>query len=157
MPLSDHHTPIRGRRTARVPKKFDTLPTGCLQGIPSADPIRTPTPRMRSSGSLEILYMRQMPVSLPPGRFSARYVPFIKQDRHAAIARSPLPPLTAIGFPRGERRIEKIGRFRAKQAEPRVARARPRSLPGLWLSSVICSRRVLHDEIRTRGLDTESN
>jgi hypothetical protein len=34
-----------------------------------------------------------------------------KQDRRAAIVRSPLPPLTSIGFPRGERKIEKIGRF----------------------------------------------
>jgi hypothetical protein len=32
----------------------------------------------------------------------------------------PLLPLIAIRFPRGKRRIEKIGRFRAKQAVPRV-------------------------------------
>jgi hypothetical protein len=46
-----------------------------------------------------------------------RWKPVAKQDRHAAIVRSTLPPLT---YPRGERKIEKIGRFRAKQADPRV-------------------------------------
>jgi len=40
--------------------------------------------------------------------------------RSAVLLTVCLHPLTAFGFSRGERKIEKIGRFRAKPAEPRV-------------------------------------
>jgi hypothetical protein len=71
----------------------------------------------------------------------------------------PLPPLIAIRFPRGKRRIEKIGRFRAKQAvlRVRIHFAPPHSLacfPTLWRSDEIGAWGAIHARPWTRRMPT---